>query len=181
MILKGVDLNWEEFTILGKTFCCRHLKPSAYTTELQTGKVTLHITYGNHCFTDEKENGPMLFGEGRYARYWCQERYDHSLELPNILMTALATNAYCVPHYSGDNEQYHYIEAGDYAIFFNLNKPQGTVDQLKLKVVSAYPIAEWGRASIPKGKAYKINYIIQERVGGRSILEKRKRRAQKKR
>lgn len=171
---------WTEFVIGGKTYCCRHLSPSTYKTNIGGKDVEIQITYNNHCFTDEKENGPVLFNEGRRTRYWSQERYDASQDLPGIIAHALDSNAYCVPHYSGDNEQYHYIEAGDYAVFFNLNKPDNTEDQLKLKVVSAYPIEEWGKGAIPKGSPYKINYVFSLRLQGESVLD-RKKQAQKKR
>ncbi len=165
-------MNWTQFTIKGKTYCCRHLQPRIYHAQLDGQAVTIQITFGNHCFTDEKEESVLLFP--REGRYWSQERYERSKQLPQLIAQALDTNSYCVAHYSNQNEQYHYVEADDYAIFFTVHKPQNSTDRLKIKVVSAYPIEEWGRSAIPSGKRTKrcrINFVLHERFNRRRVLK----------
>jgi len=166
-------VNWTEFNIHGKVYCCRHLAPSVLTVPADIDdtvtNVTLRVTYSNHCFTDEKEFGPRLFREKR-GRYWSHERYEASKDLPGILAKALMDNHYCVPHRSGENEQYHYIEAGEYAIFFNINKPDGTTNELKVKIASAYPLEEWGKAMVPKGSPHKLHFVMQQKLKGLSVL-----------
>ncbi len=165
-------MNWTEFNIKGKTYCCRHLQPRIYHAQLDGKAVQVQITFGNHCFTDQKEENVMLFP--REGRYWSQERYELSKQLPQLIVKALDINQYCVAHYSGQNEQYHFLEVGDYAIFFTVHKPKNRQNFLRLKVVSAYPLEEWGKSSLPQGKRTKrckINFVLHERFNGRRVLK----------
>ena len=113
-------MTWTGFNIQGQYKCLAHLQTNTIQVDVDGAQVSLHISYGHHCFTDSKENGPMLFK--RDERYWCEERYEMSKDLPGMIEQNLV-NAYAVPHYHAtNNEQYHYMEAYDYAIFFNITK-----------------------------------------------------------
>ncbi|WP_323242790.1 hypothetical protein [Vibrio parahaemolyticus] len=130
--------------------------------------VTLHVTFGHHCFTDEKGNAPLIYP--KEGRYWSQERYDCTHTLPNLIRTRFPVS-YAIPYTKGKNkEQYHYMESNNYAIFFDINRPENTTNELKLKIVSAYELAQWGRETVPKGKPKKISWILSQRVKGLSAL-----------
>ena len=71
-------MTWTGFTIQGKRKDLTHLQGFDLDVEVDGQPLKLLVTFGSHCFTDEKENGPMLFKEGRY---WSEERYQCSLQL----------------------------------------------------------------------------------------------------
>ncbi|HIF9248559.1 TPA: hypothetical protein ACX6Q2_003468 [Photobacterium damselae] len=161
-------MTWNKFNIYGKDYDCSHLKTRDIFVDVDGIECKLTISYSHHCFTDKTENGPRLFRDGRC---WSQERYEQSLELPSILVGALSSsNSYCVPHYHYNNEQFHYVEYGDYAIFFNINKPPKTTSELKIKVNSAYPLASWN-IGLPKGKPKLIRWVLSQRIQGKKILK----------
>lgn len=161
-------MNWTSFNILGKVYCVKHLSAYDLAVTIDGSPVTLHITFGHHCFTDEKQYGPMIFKTDE--RYFSPERYDLSIGLP-ALINKNFIDSYAIPYINRkSNEQYHYMEMHGYAIFFDINKPSGTTDKLKVKIVSAYEVDEWGRDSLPKGKPRKIRWILSRRLDGGFVL-----------
>jgi len=62
------------------------------------------------------------------------------------------------------------MEVYDYAIFFDINKPKDSDNVLKIKVISAYEVDQWGKNSLPKGKAKRIKWILGQRNKGLSAL-----------
>lgn len=160
--------NWKGFTIRGKFYDLSHLQPFDHVVEVDGVSVTLHVTFGHHCFTDKKENGPLLYP--KEGRYWSQDRYECTHNLRNII-TNRFMDAYAVPYLNmKNNEQYHYLELEefDYSIFFDVNKPANTTDRLKLKIVSAYERDQWGTA--PKGSPKLIRWILAQRIKGKNAL-----------
>ena len=160
-------MNWRGFTIKGEWKDLSHLQPFSHEVEIDGQPVTLLVTFGSHCFTDEKENGPILFKKD--GRYWSENRYQLSLQLPSIIRDRFIAS-YAVAYINkGVGEQYHYMEVYDYAIFFDINKPN-IPDTLRIKVVSAYEVESWGKGSIPKGEPKKIKWILSQRVQGKSTI-----------
>jgi len=160
-------MNWRGFTIKGEWKDLTHLQSFDHEVEVDGQPVTLLVTFGSHCFTDEKENGPILFK--KEGRYWSEERYQLSLQLPEIIRDRfMASYAVAFRSKSG-GEQYHYMEIYDYAIFFDINKP-AIPDTLRIKVVSAYEVDQWGKGSLPKGDAKRIKWILSQRIQGKPTL-----------
>jgi hypothetical protein len=57
------------------------------------------------------------------------------------------------------------------AIFFSLHKKGNTENTLKLMVISAYEVAEWGKSSLPKGKVrLKWDDLVFRRLNNNKIL-----------
>lgn len=160
-------MSWKGFNIKGTYYDLTHLQKSTVQMTVDGKNVKVHISYGHHCFTDEKENGPMLFKKD--GRYWCNERYECSKNLPAIIGTKLLEN-YAIPYISRKQENYHYMEAFDYAIFFHISKPENTTNELNLRIHSAYEVDQWGRETMPKGSPKRISWIMSERLQGRSVL-----------
>ncbi|NOH36404.1 hypothetical protein [Vibrio chagasii] len=163
-------MTWKGFTIEGDFYDLTHLQSTSHDIEVDGNSVKLHVSYANHCFTDEKENGPILFR--REGRYWCHERYQRSIELPELIRNKLIDN-YAVPYMTKKGESYHYMEAFDYAIFFSISKPNGTTNELKLRVNSAYEVDDWGKGTLPKGKAKRVSWILSQRLQGKSVLKRK--------
>lgn len=161
-------MRWSGFDIYGTYYDLTHLRPFNMIVRVDGRDITLHVTFGHHCFTDEKGNGPLIYRDE--GRYWSQERYDCSLELPEIIQQRFASS-YAIPYTNRKNkEQYHYMEENDYAIFFDINRPANTNDELKLKIVSAYELDNWGRGAVPRGKPKKVRWILSQRVKGMMAL-----------
>ena len=176
-------MTWTGFQINGIHKKLDHLRTHEITTEINNRSMILKVSFGCHCFTDEKKNGPKLqFKECRSksrckeCRYWSEDRYIRSLELPSMIKNNFV-DSYAVPyrHQHKNGEQYHYLEIYDYAIFFEITKPEKINDMLNLKIVTAYEIDDWGKGNTPPGKKYKVRWILQERLAGNSILKRKKR------
>lgn len=165
-------MNWTGFKIDGKFFDLSHLQPNTIEAEIDGNNVKLHVTYSNHCFTDEKENGRMIFP--KEGRYWCHERYQRSKELPDIIENKLLEH-YAIPYLADRRagEGYHFLEIYDYAVFFSVTKPQGTHNELKIKVNSAYELDDWGRGTLPTGKPKRVSWILSQRLQGKHIIKRK--------
>ena len=162
-------MNWRGFNIYGTYYSLDHINPFDMKVIIDGQEVTLHFTFGNHCFTDEKENGPLIFR--REGRYWSQERYESSKALPDLVKASFDSKKYAIPYLTRKNkEQYHYMETNDFAIFFDINKPSNPANYLKIKIVSAYELDQWGRETVPKGNAKRISWILSQRLKGKRAL-----------
>jgi hypothetical protein len=166
-------VTWTGFNIEGTFKDLSHLQSKTMQTEIGGQVVYLHVSYGTHCFSDEKENGQRL--PFREERYWCEERYQRSHDLPKMLEGGFV-ESFATPYYNHrkNGEQYHYMEIHDYVIFFEITKPSNTTNELNIKIISAYEQDGWGE--VPPGKRYKVRWILSERLAGRSILKRPKRR-----
>ncbi len=160
-------MSWTGFDIEGTYYDLTHLQTSSVQMTVDGKNIQVNISYGHHCFTDEKANGPMIFKKDE--RYWCHERYERSKALPEMIETKLLEH-YAVPYISRNQENYHYMEAYDYAIFFRISKPANKNDELNIRVHSAYEVSEWGKGTMPKGDPKRISWIMSERLQGRSVL-----------
>ena len=163
-------MNWTGFTINGVFKDLSHLVPTTLTTEIKEQVISLEFSFGSHCFTDEKDNGPVL----PIGRYWSEDRYQCSLQLPTLIRDNFVSS-FAVPYYNAhkNGEQYHYMEAYDYLIFFEIKKPVDLNDTLKIIIISAYEKDKWGE--VPSGKPYKVRWILSERLAGNSIIKRKKR------
>jgi hypothetical protein len=59
------------------------------------------------------------------------------------------------------------MDAHEYAIFFEIRKPQNMDNFLRLNVVSAYEVETWGRGGMPsKGPLLNVRYVLEKRNEG---------------
>jgi hypothetical protein len=174
-------MTWNGYDIKGTFKDLSHLKSKKIETEIDQTAISLNISYGDHCFTDEKNNGPFLFSNRFWSkqkncwefkdRYWSEDRYLMSLNLPKYIETSFF-DAYAVPYYNKkrNGEKYHYMEIFEYAIFFEITKPN-IENTLNIKIISAYEVEPWGKETIPKGRPFKVRWILSQRLLGNSILK----------
>lgn len=157
-------MDWRGFTINGEFKDLSHLNSFSMTTEIDGINIELIFTFLSHCFTDEKGGTKMPFTHEE--RYWSNERYHLSLALPKLIKDKFLSKYAIVFKSHKSAEQYHYMEAYDYAIFFNINKPKNTNNTLKIKIISAYEVEQWGKNTLPKGKPKRISWILSQRNKG---------------
>ena len=161
-------MQWNDLVIGGVTKSMAHLQPFEMTFDVQGEPLTVKFEFGFHCFTDDKGNGDLIRHKGE-RRYFCPSRYHCSTQLRDYIERRFVEGM-VVPHGSKNSGQrYFCLDIHDYAIFFSLSKPQGTTNYLRLHVVSAYEREDWGRHSMPKGKAYNTRYVLQMRNEGKYI------------
>lgn len=148
-----------------------HLQPIERTFQLTASSVSVEFSFGFHCFTDNKENGPLLIHpKTKEERYFCPKRYDHSFQLVDFIDRRFI-DAKARAHFAaGNNRRYFCLDLHDYALFFEVRKPQGMENFLRLNVVSAYEVAPWGRAGLPiRGQLLNVRYVLEKRNEGQNI------------
>ncbi|MBO2618329.1 hypothetical protein [Shewanella algae] len=162
-------MTWKGFTIGGVFKDLSHLTPFGITVDINGTQVSVVFSYHNHVFTDKKAAGEKLRIQGE-TRYWSEDRYELSRTLPELIR-AQFLDKYAVPYLNKDsNEQYHYMEIHDYAIFFEISTPTKSPNELRVKIISAYEPDRWGAGTLPKGKAYKVRWILSKRYNGEFVL-----------
>ena len=166
-------MKWKDLNIGGVAYSLAHLQPFAMQHDIGGVQVTVRVTFGFHVFTDEKGNGPEIRCNGE-VRSFCLERYHLSRDqLVDCIRNRFAT-AMAIPYLDKNRAQcYFCLDLYDYAIFVALTKVQGLDNTLKLHVISAYEVAQWGRSQLPKGKLLRMRYIMDMRNQGQDIKIKK--------
>lgn len=160
-------MKWKDLIIGGKTLSMAHLQPFDLQFDVAGDPLTVKFEFGFHCFTDDKGHGELVcFKHER--RYFCAHRYDCSKQLRDY-MERRFYEGLAVPYFINGNQRYYCLDLHDYAMFFSIRKPENTRNLLKLRVISAYEVATWGRHSLPKGKPHNVRYILEMRNAGKSV------------
>lgn len=148
-----------------------HLQPIERSFQLADSDVTVEFSFGFHCFTDNKENGPLLVHpKTKEERYFCPQRYDHSFQLVDFIDKRFIDAKVRAHHGGGNNRRYFCLDLHDYAMFFEVRKPQNMENFLRLNVVSAYEVDTWGRSGLPsKGPLFNVRYVLEKRNEGVNI------------
>jgi hypothetical protein len=160
-------MQWNDLTIGGRHYSMEHLQPFELVFEVAGEQLIVKFEFGFHCFTDDKGNGQSITHRGE-NRYFCAERHHCSSQIAEYLHKRFFKGL-AVPFYVGNSQRYFCLDLHDYAIFFSISKPPYTTNLLKLRVISAYEVAEWGQAKLPKGKPHNVRYILEMRNAGKSV------------
>lgn len=160
-------MKWQDLDINGVSKCMVHLQPFEMDFDVAGQTVTVHFEFGFHCFTDDKGHGQLLWHRGE-KRYFCPDRYECSKQLEPYIRKRFYEGKVAA-FYSDNNQRFFCLDVHDYAIFFSISKPNQTTNRLKLRVVSAYDVATWGRSSLPRGKVYNVRYVLERRNAGETL------------
>lgn len=161
-------MQWKDTIINGAVKSMSHLQPFEMMFDVAGKPLTVRFEFGFHRFTDDKGHGELLTHKGEH-RYFCPSRYFCSRQLRDYIKRRFIEGV-AVPHNSRKGGQrYFCLDLHEYAIFFSISKPVGTTNFLRLHVVSAYEVENWGRHSLPSGKPYKVRYILTMRNEGKSV------------
>lgn len=166
-------MKWTHIWSKRKKYCLAHLQPFTVTSEIDGAKCDVHITFGHHVFTDEKETGDEC-NINNDPRYFCVERYNASLSLPALVTTMIIKQDYHLTafHNKSSQECFYHVDFVDYAIFMTIKKPGDQNNKLKVHIVSAYEKSKWGL--LPNGPTKKMYFILSEKMKGNQILKRRK-------
>jgi hypothetical protein len=76
----NIDTFTEGITDNGRVYSMSHLQPFTHVFRVDEVDITIHFTFGFHCFTDEKDEGKQIFNRGE-RRYFSPSRWEVSKEL----------------------------------------------------------------------------------------------------
>jgi hypothetical protein len=160
----GVGMRWTDINDNGRTYSMAHLLPFTHALRIDDVDITIHFTFGFHCFTDQKNEGKLIFNRGE-KRNFSPSRWEASKELRHWICDRMG-DAHVTLHHSSNQRRLFCLDIYDYAIFFQITKPEKTVNTLKLFVISAYPLDQWGRSSMPKGRSHNLSWVLSQRAKG---------------
>lgn len=160
-------MRWKNLIINGREFCMTHLLPTTQTFNLAPRTISVDFSFGFHCFTDNKDEGPLLTNpRSKEKRHFSLSRYECSKRLPEFI-THRFIDAKVRAHFAGgNNRRYFCLDTFDYAIFFEVRKRANERDHLRVNIISAYEIDPWGRSSMPKGRLLNVRYVLEKRNEG---------------
>lgn len=169
---------YSTFTVDNQDFNLTHLNPQQFQIKIAEDFYTATLQFGNHCFTDEKENGPLFSTRDRKDgsceyRYFSKDRFLDTQQLPLILKTIFTENSsyYVIPFKTKTSEeQYHYLDNGYFAIFFYINKIDTVNKTLNIYVISAYDKTTY-TSNLPRGKAFKLSFVLFTRITGKYLTK----------
>jgi len=160
-------MKWWDLEIDGRTLSMAHLHPFDEVYQVDGQALTVKFDFGFHCFTDDKGNGKLL-KYGNEKRYFCADRYHCSTQITEYIQKRFFAGL-VVPYYVENNQRYFCMDLHDYAIFFSIRKPNGTTNLLKVRIISAYEVDQWGRGMLPKGRPHNVRYVLEMRNSGKSV------------
>ncbi|MFJ4345880.1 hypothetical protein [Pseudomonas sp. NPDC089401] len=138
-------MRWKNLIIGERELCMGHLLPTTEKFRLSSCTVNVEFTFGFHCFTDNKGDGPLLIHPlSKEQRYFSVSRYECSKQLPSFISQRFI-DAKVRAHFAGNNNRrYFCLDTFDYAIFFEIRKLANKPDHLRANIISAYEVDSWG-------------------------------------
>ncbi|GBH13570.1 hypothetical protein [Pseudomonas syringae] len=73
-------MSWTDITDNGRVYSMAHLQPFTHVYKIDERDITVHFTFGFHCFTDEKDDGKLISNRGD-RRSFSPSRWEASKEL----------------------------------------------------------------------------------------------------
>lgn len=158
-------MRWGDVTDTdGRVYSLAHLQPFTEVFRIDEIDITITFTFGFHCFTDEKGNGKWIDCRGEH-RSFAKDRLEASKELPNWIRTRML-DATARMFITDKQRRYFCLDIYDYALIFQISKPQNTENVLKMLMITAYEVDQWGLSSLPKGPRHNLSWILSQRAQG---------------
>ena len=148
----------------GKVYSLAHLQPFTGIFRIEEVDITISFTFGFHCFTDEKGNGKWIDCRGE-RRSFAPDRWEASKELPTWIRERML-EATVRLFISNKQRRYFCLDIYDYALIFQTTKPQNTENTLKMLLITAYEVDQWGLSSLPKGPRHNLSWVLRQRALG---------------
>lgn len=159
---------WRDVKIEDVSFPMGHLHPRWYSIDVNGIKIDIEISHSFHVFTDEKQAGPVMkFKEEQ--RYFCRERYEGSKTIVTRILAAIEKGEYITAFISkGQGQRYYHLSHHDDFILMEIRKPKDKQNALRIHVVTAYTLDEWG--NVNKGRNLRFRYVLEQRLQGKKIV-----------
>jgi len=140
---RAVAMSWTDIDNNGRVYSMSHLQPFSHVFRIDDVDITIHFTFGFHCFTDEKGDGKLIFNRGE-RRNFSPSRWEASKELQPWALKRML-DAHVTMHIDQKRQRrYFAMDLYDYALIFNITKPENTENTLKIMMITAYPVDQWG-------------------------------------
>jgi len=145
-----------------------HLHPGVHKIEVSGGQAEIEISFGFHVFTDQKEIGNIINFRGE-KRYFCLERYEGSKTIVRRILSAIENGEYITAFISkGQGQRYYHLNHHKDFILMEIRKPKDKENFLRIHVVTAYTLDEWGEVN--KGKNLRFRYVLEQRLQDKKIV-----------
>ena len=162
---RAVAMSWTDIDNNGRVYSMSHLQRFSHVFRIDDVDITIHFTFGFHCFTDEKGDGKLIFNRGE-RRNFSPSRWEASKELQPWALKRML-DAHVTMHIDQKRQRrYFAMDLYDYALIFNITKPENTENTLKIMMITAYPVDQWGWSSLPKGKKQNLSWVLGQRAKG---------------
>jgi len=160
-------MRWGDITDTdGRVYSLAHLQPFTEVFRIEEVDITITFTFGFHCFTDEKGNGKWIDNRGE-RRSFAPDRWNASKELQGWIRERMLDATVKLYHDEKRQRRYFCLDIYDYALFLQITKPHNTENTLKMMVISAYEVDEWGRSGLPhKGPRHNLSWVLSQRAQG---------------
>jgi len=166
----------------GQTYDLGHLDPFTLNVNYEGANYRVHIQFGHHCFTEEREDWHLPDRKYEYdgeTRSFCTVRYKASVKLPNIVQGLVDKSVYVGKEYNYFVLRNHDLlgNAPPYAVFFSVdrsrNKKKGDAF---MRIQSAYQKPNMIEKAAPIDFAYLVSSVAKNEkpVPGKPVIIKRK-------
>ncbi|EGT3580017.1 hypothetical protein GF718_21260 [Citrobacter braakii] len=175
-------IKWPKFSIAGNNYCLSHLDAKVVTvhrpaTENYPARsLRVFISYSNHCFTnhypDEGTDDLYIYPHCDDGRYFCMDRYEGSLILPQLIPGLIEKNVLLGRTLKERRETFYYLEehcmGRDFRLFFKIDKSNHHASDIRLLVTSCHPEEDWAEPVGVQGR-FTIWRIIDARINGENL------------
>ncbi|CZW33103.1 TPA: hypothetical protein NV783_004426 [Escherichia coli] len=159
---------WNDVNTGREVFSMTHLHPQLHKVEVSGVQAEIEISFGFHVFTDQKQVGKVMSFRGE-TRHFCQERYEGSKTIVQRILSAIENGEYITAFISkGQGQRYYHLNHHDDFILMEIRKPEGKDNFLRIHVVTAYTLDEWG--TVNKGRNLRFRYVLEQRLQGKKIV-----------
>lgn len=150
-------LRWPDFSIANHTYTLSHLAAKVITVtrpandKFPARSIRVFLSYSNHCFTNhfptDGTDDEYLYHHDDDGRYFCMDRYEGSLLLPDLIPQLIKTNVYLGRALKERRETFYYLEehcmGRDFRLFFKIDKSNHQNSDIRLLVTSCHPEEKW--------------------------------------
>lgn len=159
---------WNDVNTGYEVISMKHLHPQLHKIDVSGTQVEIEISFGFHVFTDQKQVGKMINFRGE-ERHFCLERYEGSKTIVQRILSAIENGEYITAFISkGQGQRYYHLNHHDDFILMEIRKPGDKENFLRIHVVTAYTLDEWG--TVNKGKNLRFRYVLEQRLQGKKIV-----------
>lgn len=157
-------MAWRDFWHNERRYELTHLNDVMCFITLEERPLTIRFSFGAHTFTDEKENGPHFHPLRRERRHICHRRHALSYALVHYMRLKFS-EGHVRQHQGRHGEQWFTTELEGAAVFMAIQKSAEAQNEIKVRVISAYPLDRGLQALPSRGRLFKVRTVYKRKLG----------------